>query len=423
MAESTLLVFICGCRAGSIEQSNDGLLGFRYDPDYSGIPLSLSMPVSNRTFPHKVVQPFLFGLLPDDRSVRRSIGLEFDVRSDNPFLLLQNIGLDCPGAVQFCLPEQADSLLGRTAEFEPIEEAAIGRRLAALRERREDSWLGSQEHWSLGGNQGKFALARRGDRWFECHGSAPTTHIFKNGVHGFRLQALNEFVCMRLAARCGLPAADVSYETFDGEPAIVVERYDRIKLPDGATMRLHQEDFCQILGVLPENKYPEYGGPGAADVLGVIASTAQAARNAKLFTAMLFFNYLVGAPDAHAKNFSLLLGEGRDALVAPLHDVASGLAYDELRRKARLAMSIGGENRIGRVTRNNIKRYAEANDLARFDLGEAACVELMAELAQAVLDTLAEAFNDAQAAEGADELRDRLEKPIADLSRTALNRL
>ncbi len=423
MTESTLIVFICGRRVGTIEQNNAGLLGFRYDPDYNGIPLSLSMPVSNRTFPHKVVQPFLFGLLPDDRSVRRSIGLEFGVRSDNPFLLLRNIGLDCPGAVQFCPPEQVDSLLERTADLEPIDEAAIGRRLAALRERREDSWLGSQEHWSLGGNQGKFALARHGDRWFECHGSAPTTHIFKNGVYGFRLQALNEFVCMRLAARCGLPAAGVSYETFGGEPAIVIERYDRTKLPDGATLRLHQEDFCQILGILPENKYPEYGGPGAADILGVIASTAKAARNAKLFTAMLFFNYLVGAPDAHAKNYSLLLGEGRDALVAPLYDVASGLAYDELRRKARLAMSIGGENRIGRVTRNSIKRYAEANDLARFDLGEAACVELMSELAQAVLDNLAEAFNDAQAAEGADELRDRLEEPIAELCRTTLGRL
>lgn len=194
MAEASLLVFICGQPAGELAQGSSGQISFRYDLDYDGIPLSFSMPVSNRTFPHRVVQPFLFGLLPDDRSVRRNIGLEFDVRSDNPFSLLENIGLDCPGAVQFCKPCETAILATRQEKLEPIDDETIARRLATLREHREDSWLGTHEHWSLGGNQGKFALARHDGRWFACHGSAPTTHIFKNGVHGFRLQALNEFV-------------------------------------------------------------------------------------------------------------------------------------------------------------------------------------------------------------------------------------
>lgn len=423
MAEASLLVFICGQLAGELAQGSSGQISFRYDPDYDGIPLSFSMPVSNRTFPHRVVQPFLFGLLPDDRSIRRSIGLEFDVRSDNPFSLLENIGLDCPGAVQFCNPCETAILATRQEKLEPIDDGTIAQRLAALREHREDSWLGMHERWSLGGNQGKFALARHDGRWFACHGSAPTTHIFKNGVHGFRLQALNEFICMRLASRCGLPAANTSYEVFEGEPAIVIERYDRVKASDGRIVRLHQEDFCQILGILPENKYPEYGGPGASDIIRVISSTTQAARNARLFTSMLFFNYLIGAPDAHAKNFSLLLGTGRNALLAPLYDVASGLAYAELQRKARLAMSIGGENRVGRISRNSLKRYTQANDLSRFCLGEAACVELMAELAQTVLDNLDGAFEDAAAVPGADELREHLERPLVELCKVTLDRL
>ena len=109
--------------------------------------------------------------------------------------------------------------------------------------------------------------------------------------------------------------------------------------------------------------------------------------------------------------------------MAPLYDVASGLAYDELRRKARLAMSIGGENRVGHTSRNALKRYAQANDLSRFGLGEAACVELMAELAQDVLDNLDGAFDDAQAAPGADELREHLERPLVELCKATLNRL
>ena len=74
-------------------------------------------------------------------------------------------------------------------------------------------------------------------------------------------------------------------------------------------------------------------------------------------------------------------------------------------------MSIGGENRVGHTSRNALKRYAQANDLSRFGLGEAACVELMAELAQDVLDNLDGAFDDAQAAPGADELREHLGPP------------
>ena len=175
MAEASLLVFICGQPAGELAQGSSGQISFRYDLDYDGIPLSFSMPVSNRTFPHRVVQPFLFGLLPDDRSVRRNIGLEFDVRSDNPFSLLENIGLDCPGAVQFCKPCETAILATRQEKLEPIDDETIARRLATLREHREDSWLGTHEHWSLGGNQGKFALARHDGRWFACHGSAPTT--------------------------------------------------------------------------------------------------------------------------------------------------------------------------------------------------------------------------------------------------------
>ena len=86
-------------------------------------------------------------------------------------------------------------------------------------------------------------------------------------------------------------------------------------------------------------------------------------------------------------------------------------------------MSIGGENRVGRISRNSLKRYTQANDLSRFCLGEAACVELMAELAQTVLDNLDGAFEDAAAVPGADELREHLERPLVELCKVTLDRL
>ncbi len=71
---------------------------------------------------------------------------------------------------------------------------------------------------------------------------------------------------------------------------------------------------------------------------------------------------MIGAPDAHAKNYSLLLGVGGRALLAKMYDVASGLCYDELRRKGRLAMAIWGEHRFGRVGRGAIAKYAGRDD-------------------------------------------------------------
>mgnify|MGYP000654532555 CR=1 FL=1 len=72
--------------------------------------------------------------------------------------------------------------------------------------------------------------------------------------------------------------------------------------------RLHQEDLCQALGCLPDNKYTMYGGPNCAEVLGLLTSTGPTAQaNAAGFLQMLFLNYLLAATDAHAKNYSIML--------------------------------------------------------------------------------------------------------------------
>ena len=193
--------------------------------------------------------------------------------ANNPVTLLAHIGLDCPGAVQLCLPDRMDEALSRDDDRRELTDHEVARRLKAVREEPEVSWMGLEERWSLGGNQGKFALAGEDGRWFECRGAAPTTHILKNGVVGFRLQALNEYVCMRTAERCGVAVAHVDYRLFEDEPALIVERYDRVRDAAGKVVRLHQEDLCQALSVMPDSKYAEDGGPAARDVLRLLAQT------------------------------------------------------------------------------------------------------------------------------------------------------
>lgn len=416
MAETSLKTIIGGTPAGTLTQDEAGLINFRYAEDYQGVPLSLSMPISNRTYTQETLLPYLFGLLPDSERQRRAIALEFGVRPNNPVALLTHIGRDCPGGVQFCREEDLGAALDRTGAYGPISEHDIARRLSSIRQDETVSWMGGEESWSLGGNQGKFALGFYDGTWCECIGAAATTHIFKNGVVGFRLQALNEYVCMKTAARSGISTAAVEYRFFEDEPALIVSRYDRVLDASGNIARLHQEDFCQALGVMPNQKYTADGGPTTHDALRLLCSTKNAHLNLLLFTQILFYNCLIGAPDAHAKNYSLILGRGRNAAVAPMYDVASGLAYENLRRKGRLAMAIGGENRFGRVGSDAIHRYMGGNDpalaamLEKAEFTEAACTAIMADLAQEIPVSMAEVFDEAEAngIPGAAELRERM---------------
>lgn len=105
-----------------------------------------------------------------------------------------------------------------------------------------------------------------------------------------------------------------------------------------------------------------------------------------------------------------------------MHDAASGLAYENLRRKGRLAMAIGGENRFGRVGSGAIHRYMGGNDpvlaamLEKAEFTEAACTAIMTDLAQEIPVSMAEVFDEAEEAgiPGTAELRERILGPASE---------
>lgn len=431
MESRSLDVLIAGTRAGAVAQDESGALSFSYLRGYRGVPLSSSMPLSTKTYRDKTVRPYLWGLLPEDQATRERVAVDAGISPNNPFALLGVIGLDCPGAVQFCLPG-ADAF--RDEKYVPISNREIARRLKAGR-KEGSSWLTESEHWSLGGQQSKFALAKRPGGRFSCEGAAATTHILKSGVMGLSHQALNEYVCIRLAGACGIDSAQVEYLEFEdddggAEPAIVIERYDRMRTGDGVA-RLHQEDLCQALGCLPQNKYTMYGGPGCPESIRLLRSTGPEARaNVARFLQMLFFNYLIAATDAHAKNYSLMLSPDGAHRLAPMYDVASIAPYidpgDWQRRPPKLAMSIGGENRAGFVSAGNIGRMVEACGLADMGITTEGCVSLMtlyAEMIPAKLETLFDELEKTTFAGAAAELKAHMFEPIVELCARAKARL
>lgn len=196
-----------------------------YDSD-ADLALTPALPVQIKPHSGTSVLAFLAGLLPDAEAVRLHWANQFGV-ADHPVELLAHMGLDCAGAVQF-VPEGEEHLLkAGNSEYIPLSDAQIGERLRTLRTPEgRSSWTVHDEHWSLGGAQAKFALARIDGQWCEATGAAPTTHIFKPGIGAMKHQAAVEFATMRASRALGLATASVDVRVFDAEPTLVVERFD-----------------------------------------------------------------------------------------------------------------------------------------------------------------------------------------------------
>lgn len=369
MTDKVLVVLLAGERIGEVVQRRTGRFRFTYDDEYrerpSSTPLSLSMPLTAAEHDHRVVDAFLWGVLPDSLEVLRRWGRDYRVSDRNPFALLEHVGEDCAGAVQFVRPERLPALAGP----EPVEwltRAEVGARLRTLRA-DPTAWhvSATSGQFSLAGAQAKLALFHDGDHWGAPKGRTPTTHILKPGVTQFDDHDLNEHLCLELARRLSLLAARSWVEDFDGERAIVVERYDRVQ-QGGSWARIHQEDMCQALGVPPDRKYQADGGPSPEQIVALlrdVQAPAEAERSVGALLDALALNWLIAGTDAHAKNYSVLLA-GPQVRLAPLYDVASGLPYDELYLpKLSLAMKVDGEYRLGVIAGRHWERLAENLDV------------------------------------------------------------
>ncbi|MGW2094758.1 type II toxin-antitoxin system HipA family toxin [Promicromonospora sukumoe] len=366
-----LTVWFDGTFIGTLDQAVDGLLRFRYDESYrsapGATPLSVSMPLLAGEHADASVRPWIDNLLPDNDDVRVRWAREFDERRVTAFNLLKHMGADCAGAVQFLGDGETFDGVG---DVVPLDDDEIAAHLRVLR--GDDSAWDFEEtggRWSLGGQQGKFALVRDIDGgWGLPTGRAPSTHIFKVGVARLDDSDAAEYVTMRAARTLGLLVAEVELCEFGDELAVVVERFDRsdwraAQALERAPHRIHQEDMCQALGLPRTLKYQADGGPSAADVaalLGRVVAPRRLERSRQRFAEAAVFNWLIAGTDAHAKNYGLLHAGGATAL-APLYDLMSAaLVMDEQEvfYRGRLAMKLGGEYGIRRIGWRQVEKAA-----------------------------------------------------------------
>ena len=420
MSDRELEAHLYGKRAGVVSQTSSGRLSFTYDRDYvSGpepTPISLSMPAIATSYTARRIQPFLEGLLPENDAVRSRWGQELGVNSRNPFALLERMGQDCAGAVTFIGDREAGER-PKTPRPTQLTEGDIATRLREFRT-TPGAWTIPGDRWSLAGAQSKFALARsRNGEWRQPLGDAASTHIVKPGIDTFLHHALNEHVCLTAARLLGISAAETTFVDFAGQAAVVITRYDRRRDKKGRVVRVHQEDACQALSVYPHRKYEAQGGPTAKAIADLLWEHATKAREDVLrFAEAIVLNYLLGAPDAHAKNYSVLLA-GSQVRLAPLYDVASGLPYDALgtgQEIDRSAMGIGGKKVFGTVAGRHWDRFSRE---CRLEADEVRA--MVTRLGRELPDALEAAFEFAPK----NDLRNRLVPRVARLCASTITML
>lgn len=366
-------LWLDGRLAGALKRGVTDEVEFSYDAEYFGsrgaTPLSVSMSLVQQHYGPNEVMPWLSNLLPDAVEVRDRWAAKFGETRNDPFTILQHMGQDAPGSVQVVPQGAQPSQLGSMSQ---ITDARIAERVQEIIE-DPDHWVDDsdedQSRFSLGGNQGKFALAKVDGKWFEPNGRTASTHIVKPGmatVQGHtnaEVQAV-EFVTMRAARYLGLTTALVEIEDFNGLPSFVTQRYDRLTGEDGIVTRLHQEDFCQALLFLPSRKYEEDGGPTMADMVTVVDdhSSPRWRSDDHMALARLFaFNLLAAGVDAHAKNHSLILS-GNLVRLAPAYDLISAHGMwnaDRVRFKSSAAVRYGKERSYRQITGRNLARTAD----------------------------------------------------------------
>lgn len=368
----TLDVYLHTDLVGHLTQDDDGDMSFQYAESWlqraRAVPLSHSLPLRTERFRRKECRGFFAGILPEE-SKREMIARNLGISARNDYAMLERIGGECAGAVTF-LPH-GEPMPDRHYGYRDLSDDELA---AILKELPRRPLLAGEEgiRLSLAGAQDKLAVRVEGGAISLPLGGAPSTHILKPNVERFEGVVFNEAFCMRLAAAAGLPAAAVESREVGGISYLLVERYDRHHrpVPDGAPVveRLHQEDFCQALGIVSEQKYQKEGGPSLKQCFGLLrdVSSVPAIDVARLLDDVVF-NYVVGNNDAHGKNFSLVYrpsGAGElEIRLSPLYDVVSTIYYPELSRD--MAMRIGEQYSSDKVTLRDFEKLADDAKLGK----------------------------------------------------------
>jgi serine/threonine-protein kinase HipA len=355
-----LLVAMGGEPAGRLEEDAEGRLSFAYLPDHLSRPdaasLSHTLPLASEPVCEGAARTFFAGLLPEG-PVREHAAAALGIAVDDDVGLLGALGPECAGAVRL-LPPQDCGTAGRE-RCRWLSEAELASCLRNLPRRPLGIDEAEGARVCLAGAQDKLPVVLdRGGRVGLSLRGHPTTHVLKVQVDGFEDTQVNEAFCLALAGRLGLPVVEAALRRAEDVTYLAVRRYDRRPGPDGAIVRVHQEDLCQALALPPTRKYQADGGPTLIDCLDLIrAASRHPERDVETLVRAVALDYLIGNNDAHGKNFSLVRNPARGVGLAPLYDLGCTELYPGLPRS--LAIRVDAEESAEELRPRDWRALAE----------------------------------------------------------------
>lgn len=337
MARRTLDVWLYGVHVARLSEPSRFRLRLEFTEEALDVfgegsrVLSLSLPFSLRPVQDRRdgpgrVSAFIEGLLPEG-NLRRHIATQAGVAVTDTMTLLESVGAECAGAVQIL----AGGVKPGAGRVRPLTGQEVDSLIAALPTYHLPEGVTPQA--SLAGIQDKVLLVSLpDDEWGWPEAGAASTHIIKPEPLGGAVKNLvqSEDWALRVACGADIQSAESCLEQFEEREVIVVTRYDRT--PDGN--RMHQEDFCQALGLGPQAKYESTSEAGrlGSRLRRLARAAAPRAPDPDAFRLALLhavtFNVVIGNADAHSKNYSVMINRDGSTDLAPIYDAAPVMYLD-----------------------------------------------------------------------------------------------
>ena len=301
------------------------------------LPLSKRLPLQKEPLPPDNVKIFFCNLLPEE-DIRKRLSKKYSISENNYFGLLEKIGGECAGALSI-LPKNFSS--PQKSSYEEISHQQLNR---MIDNRINTPFIIAHQsiRMSLAGAQDKLPVFFKNNKVHLPIGWNLSSHILKPPSLFWKDTVINELFCMILARKVGLNVPPVSLYDTGKHLCYLIERYDRVNT-DHHLKRVHQEDFCQALGLMPSQKYQKDGGyVTLKKCFDFIKQNSSSPQNDIIqLIRWTMFTLIIGNCDAHAKNLSLLIHENGHYTLAPFYDILSTIVYSDHSKE--LAMKVGGD--------------------------------------------------------------------------------
>ena len=341
---------------GRLWLENDNMQ-FEYSESWlnkqNALPLSRRLPLQRKPFSSDAVKIFFCNLLPEEE-LKKRLSKKYGVSEDNYFGLLEKIGGECAGALSI-LPKHLS--VSQDSSYEELSNEQLNNMI----DNRADTPLimgHNNTRMSLAGAQEKLPVFFKNRKIYMPMGRKPSSHILKPPSILWKSTVINELFCMTLAKRVGLNVPNVKIYDTGRRLCYLVERYDR-KNEQGHLKRLHQEDFCQALGLMPSQKYQKDGGYVSLKKCFqfIIENSSHPQNDITALAKWVVYNFIIGNCDAHAKNLSLLIHEDGRYHLAPFYDILSTVVYPKISKD--LAMKIGNEYSVNNIQKSHWEQFTE----------------------------------------------------------------